>query len=140
MRLSALLLALSALSALSACSGAARHGDPPTVPPMEPLRAQCRAGDTASCIDALLIYRDGEARDPLLEADLQPATVGLAWLVTSPLIERLRDDENILAAGMTVSQLISVGIFLAGLAFWAWLAAVKIARLSAFRTPIQLLR
>lgn len=48
---------------------------------MEPLRAQCRAGDTAACIDALLIYRDGTARDPLLEADLleSACTGGFSW-------------------------------------------------------------
>ena len=56
--------------------------------------------------------RDGEVMALLM----------VTYPVTRFLIEHLRGDESALATGMTISQNISVGLLLSGLAFWAWLS------------------
>jgi phosphatidylglycerol---prolipoprotein diacylglyceryl transferase len=57
--------------------------------------------------------RDGEVMALLM----------VTYPITRFLIEWLRSDEGIFFAGMTVSQNISVLIFVCGLAFWTWLRA-----------------
>jgi phosphatidylglycerol---prolipoprotein diacylglyceryl transferase len=49
------------------------------------------------------------------------ALLMIAYPVTRFLIEFLRNDEGAFLAGLTISQNISVVLFLSGLAFWAWL-------------------
>jgi len=76
-----------------------------------------------STIDGLVLLTLLNAYYPLRRRDGE--VMGLLMLtypVTRFLIEHLRNDEGIFRAGMTVSQTISVGIFLAGLLYWAWLA------------------
>ncbi len=55
--------------------------------------------------------RDGEVMGVLM----------LCYPVTRYLIEQLRNDEGVFWGGMTVSQVISVGIFVGGLIYWAFL-------------------
>jgi phosphatidylglycerol:prolipoprotein diacylglycerol transferase len=54
----------------------------------------------------------------------------LAYPITRFLVELLRNDEGVFFAGMTISQNISVALFVAGLAYWAWL----------FKQPVGLYR
>jgi phosphatidylglycerol:prolipoprotein diacylglycerol transferase len=75
-----------------------------------------------SALDGLLLFgllmvyfprrrRDGEVMALLM----------VTYPVTRFLIEALRQDEGAAFAGMTVSQLVSVGILLCGLALWTYL-------------------
>ncbi|MHB1558413.1 MAG: prolipoprotein diacylglyceryl transferase [Isosphaeraceae bacterium] len=55
--------------------------------------------------------RDGEVMGVLM----------LAYPITRFLIEYIRNDEGAFYAGLTISQNISIGLFFAGLAYWAWM-------------------
>src|SRR4051794_13395569 len=55
--------------------------------------------------------RDGEVMGLLM----------ITYPVTRYLVEHLRNDEGVFFAGMTISQLISVGLLAAGILYWAWL-------------------
>ena len=57
----------------------------------------------------------------------------LTYPVTRFLIEKLRDDETALVFGMTVSQVVSVFLFLAALLFWSFLARRPPGRLADAR-------
>jgi phosphatidylglycerol:prolipoprotein diacylglycerol transferase len=75
-----------------------------------------------SAIDGLVLFLLLSAYAPLRRRDGEVmALLMVTYPITRFLIERLRDDENVVAAGMTISQAISVGLLLAGLVFWAWL-------------------
>jgi len=52
--------------------------------------------------------RDGEVMALLM----------VAYPITRFLIEYLRNDEGVFFLGLTISQTISVGLFLAGLLYW----------------------
>ena len=75
-----------------------------------------------STIDGLVLLLLLTAFYPLRKRDGQ--VMGL-FLLTYPitrfLIERLRNDEGTFLAGMTISQVISVGLLAFGLGFWAFL-------------------
>jgi len=75
-----------------------------------------------SAIDGLVLLLLLSAFFPLRRRDGE--VMGLL-MVTYPisrfLIEFLRNDEGTFFAGLTISQNISVALFLVGLAFWAWL-------------------
>jgi phosphatidylglycerol---prolipoprotein diacylglyceryl transferase len=45
----------------------------------------------------------------------------LTYPITRFLIEHLRNDEGAFFAGMTISQNISILIFVGGLVYWGWL-------------------
>ena len=65
----------------------------------------------------LLAYAPVRRRDGEVMALLM-----VTYPVTRFLVEHLRGDESALATGMTISQNISVGLLLSGLAFWIWLS------------------
>jgi phosphatidylglycerol---prolipoprotein diacylglyceryl transferase len=72
-----------------------------------------------SAIDGLVLFLLLTAYYPLRKRDGE--VMGLLLLtypVTRFLVEHLRNDEGIFAAGMTISQLISVGLFTFGVAYW----------------------
>ena len=46
----------------------------------------------------------------------------LTYPISRFVIEYLRNDEGVFFAGMTISQTISVVLFLGGCAYWAWLS------------------
>jgi phosphatidylglycerol---prolipoprotein diacylglyceryl transferase len=75
-----------------------------------------------SAIDGLVLLLLLSAFFPLRRRDGE--VMGLL-MVTYPisrfLIEFLRNDEGAFFAGLTISQTISVALFLVGLAFWSWL-------------------
>src|SRR5262249_46614872 len=50
--------------------------------------------------------------------------------LTRFLIEYLRDDDEAVWAGLTIAQLISLGIFAAGVVLWLWLARRQTGRLA----------
>jgi phosphatidylglycerol:prolipoprotein diacylglycerol transferase len=62
--------------------------------------------------------RDGEVMGLLM----------LTYPVTRFLIEHLRNDEGIFAAGMTISQLISVGLFAFGVVYWVAISRRPLGR------------
>jgi phosphatidylglycerol:prolipoprotein diacylglycerol transferase len=72
-----------------------------------------------STIDGLILFLLLTAFYPLRKRDGQ--VVGLLLLtypITRFFIEYLRNDEGVFAAGMTISQLISVGLFACGVVYW----------------------
>src|SRR5262249_33603534 len=75
-----------------------------------------------SAIDALVLLLLLSAAYPLRRRDGE--VMGLL-MVTYPisrfLIEYLRNDEGAFFAGLTISQNLSVVLFLGGLVYWAWL-------------------
>ena len=76
-----------------------------------------------STIDGLILFLLLSAYYPLRKRDGE--VMGLLLLtypVTRFLVEHLRNDEGVFAAGMTISQLISVGLFGFGLVYWAALS------------------
>jgi phosphatidylglycerol:prolipoprotein diacylglycerol transferase len=76
-----------------------------------------------SSIDGLVLLLLLSAFFPLRRRDGEVmALLMLAYPVTRFLIEFLRNDEGAYFAGLTISQNISVILFAAGCAFWAWLA------------------
>jgi len=82
-----------------------------------------------STIDGLILLTLLNAFYPLRRRDGE--VMGLLMLtypVSRFLVEHLRNDEGVFVAGMTISQAISVGIFLAGLLYWAWLARLPRVR------------
>jgi phosphatidylglycerol:prolipoprotein diacylglycerol transferase len=75
-----------------------------------------------SALDGLWLFRLLQAFYPLRRRDGEVfALLMIAYPVSRFLIERLRDDESALYAGMTISQLVSIGLLSSGLALWAWL-------------------
>jgi phosphatidylglycerol:prolipoprotein diacylglycerol transferase len=73
-------------------------------------------------IDGLVLLVLLSAYFPLRRRDGEViALLMVAYPVTRFLIEFLRNDEGAFFAGLTISQNISVVLFLSGLAFWAWL-------------------
>lgn len=75
-----------------------------------------------SALDGFLLLALLTAYYPLRKRDGEVLALLMVTLpITRFLIETLRDDDSVFWAGMTVAQVISVGIFVAGLAFWAWL-------------------
>jgi len=76
-----------------------------------------------SAIDALVLLLLLLAYYPLRRRDGEVLGVlMLAYPITRFLIEYLRNDEGVFFAGLTISQNISVLLFLGGLAYWAWLS------------------
>jgi phosphatidylglycerol:prolipoprotein diacylglycerol transferase len=62
--------------------------------------------------------RDGEVMGLLM----------VTYPVTRYLIEHLRNDEGVFFAGMTISQLISVGLLGMGVCYWIWLSRLPLER------------
>jgi phosphatidylglycerol:prolipoprotein diacylglycerol transferase len=76
-----------------------------------------------SAIDGLVLMFLLLAFTPLRKRDGQVMALLLTtYPITRFLIEHLRNDEGVFALGMTISQLISVGIFAASLGFWYYLS------------------
>lgn len=74
-----------------------------------------------SAIDALVLLILLSAYYPMRRRDGEVMGVlMLAYPITRFLIEYIRNDEGAFYAGLTISQNISIGLFLAGLAYWAW--------------------
>jgi phosphatidylglycerol---prolipoprotein diacylglyceryl transferase len=75
-----------------------------------------------SSLDALIILILLTAFYPLRRRDGE--VMGLLMVtypITRFLIEYLRNDEGVFFAGFTISQTISIALFLGGLAYWVWL-------------------
>lgn len=76
-----------------------------------------------STLDGLILVLLLSAYYPLRRRDGEVmALLMVSYPVTRFFIEWLRNDERVFFAGMTISQTLSVGVFLGGLAFWAYLA------------------
>jgi phosphatidylglycerol:prolipoprotein diacylglycerol transferase len=76
-----------------------------------------------SAIDGLVLLLLLSAFFPLRRRDGEVfALLIITYPITRFLIEFLRNDEGAFLAGLTISQIISVALFLTGLAFWGWLS------------------
>ena len=76
-----------------------------------------------AALDGLVLFLLLNAYYPLRRRDGEVmALLMVTYPVTRFLIERLRDDEGAVVAGLTISQTISLGLFAAGLATWAYLS------------------
>lgn len=75
-----------------------------------------------SAFDGFLLVGLLSAFYPLRKRDGEVmALLMVTYPITRFLIEIIRGDEGVFVAGMTTSEALSVGIFAAGLAFWAYL-------------------
>lgn len=82
-----------------------------------------------SVIDGLVLLVLLSAYYPLRKRDGEVmAVLMLTYPLTRFLIERLRDDESALAFGFTISQNISILIFLGGLVFCYYLSRLPVGR------------
>jgi phosphatidylglycerol:prolipoprotein diacylglycerol transferase len=82
-----------------------------------------------SAIDALVILVLLSAYYPLRRRDGE--VMGLLMItypITRFLIEYLRNDEGVFFGGLTISQNISIVLFLCGLAYWYWLSRLPRTR------------
>jgi phosphatidylglycerol:prolipoprotein diacylglycerol transferase len=82
-----------------------------------------------SALDALVIFILLSAYYPLRRRDGE--VMGLLMItypITRFLIEWLRNDEGVFFAGLTISQNISVVLFVCGFAYWFWLSRLPRAR------------
>ncbi len=96
--------------------------DAPTTLPVHPTQLY-------STIDGLVILALLTAYYPIRRRDGEVmGLMMLAYPVTRFLVEHLRNDEGVWAHGMTISQLISIGVFCAGLAYWAYLRSLPAIR------------
>jgi phosphatidylglycerol:prolipoprotein diacylglycerol transferase len=82
-----------------------------------------------SALDGLILFLLLSAYYPFRRRDGEVmALMMVTYPVTRFLIERLRNDEPGMVFGLTVSQAISVVIFAAGLAYWAYLRTLPVGR------------
>lgn len=82
-----------------------------------------------SALDALILLILLLAYYPLRRRDGEVLGVlMLAYPITRFLIEYLRNDEGNFFAGFTISQNISIALFLSGLAYWFWLSRLPRGR------------
>jgi phosphatidylglycerol:prolipoprotein diacylglycerol transferase len=85
-----------------------------------------------SAIDALVILLLLSAYYPLRRRDGEVmALLMVTYPISRFLIEYLRNDEGAFFAGLTISQNISVVLFLCGLLYWAWLLRLPETRYQA---------
>ncbi len=99
------------------------------IPPDAPASLPIHPTQLYSTIDGLVILVLLSAYFPLRRRDGQ--VMGLMMLtypLTRFLVEHLRNDEGAWAYGMTISQIISVGVFVAGLGYWAYLRTLPEGR------------
>ncbi len=82
-----------------------------------------------SAIDGILILILLTAYYPLRKRDGEVTAIFImAYPITRFLIEQLRNDEVGFVGGLTISQAISVGFFLFGLGYWAYLRTLPRGR------------
>lgn len=75
-----------------------------------------------SSLDGLILLALVSAYYPLRKRDGEVmGLLAITYPITRFLIERLRDDEGVAFAGLTISQAISVVLLAVGLCYWAWL-------------------
>jgi phosphatidylglycerol:prolipoprotein diacylglycerol transferase len=82
-----------------------------------------------SAFDGLILLLLLTAYFPIRRRDGEVmALLMVTYPVTRFLIEHLRNDEGVFFAGLTISQNLSIGIFLCGLLFWGWLWRQPVGR------------
>lgn len=82
-----------------------------------------------SALDGFLLVALLTAYYPLRKRDGEVmALLMVTYPVTRFFIERLRNDEAGFVSGMTISQAISVGLFLIGVAYWIYLRTLPAGR------------
>ncbi len=90
-----------------------------------------------STVDGLILFALLNAYFPLRRRDGQ--VMGLLMLtypISRFLVEYLRSDEGAFALGLTISQLISLGVFAGGLLFWAYLNRLPAERYADTAPPL----
>lgn len=92
------------------------------VPSGTPWSGRVHPTQLYSVLDGLILLGLLSAYYPLRRRDGEVAALLLVtYPITRALIEYLRGDEAAVFLGMTISQTVSAVLFLAGVAFWAWL-------------------
>ena len=90
-----------------------------------------------SAIDGLVILVLLSAYYPLRKRDGEVSAIFLlSYPITRFLIEQLRNDEAGFVGGFTISQAMSVGIFLFGVGYWAYLQRLPRARYADLPAPL----
>src|SRR5262249_1272709 len=98
------------------------HVETGLIAPDAPYSLPLHPTQIYSVVDGLILLVLLSAYYPLRRRDGEVmALLMLTYPVTRFLIERLRDDEGALFLGFTISQNISILIFLGGLVFWYYL-------------------
>ena len=91
-------------------------------PESAPYSAYVHPTQVYSTIDGLVLLALLSAYYPLRRRDGEVmALLMVTYPATRFLIEYLRSDEPAYLAGLTISQVVSVGMLAAGAAYWAWL-------------------
>jgi phosphatidylglycerol:prolipoprotein diacylglycerol transferase len=91
-----------------------------------------------SVLDGLILLLLLSAYYPLRRRDGEVmALLMVTYPITRFLVEYLRNDESVFFAGMTISQNISVLLFLAGLAYWLGLRRTPAGVLAAGAGDVQ---
>ena len=89
-----------------------------------------------SAIDGFLLVALLTAYFPLRKRDGEVmALLLLTYPLTRFLIEGLRDDDGVFLLGMTISQAMSIAIFVTGVAFWSWLRLCTPAKIQTIEPP-----
>ena len=99
--------------------------------PVHPTQLYSTVDGLLLCLLALAYYpirrRDGEVMALLM----------VTYPISRILIEYLRSDERVFFAGMTISQNISLGLFICGLAYWYQLSRLPATRYEDTVAPAQ---
>ena len=109
----------------------AQHYSLGLIPPDAPYSLPVHPTQIYSSIDAFVLFLLLTAYYPLRRRDGE--VLGLLMLtypISRFVIEYLRNDEGVFFAGMTISQTISVALFLGGCVYWAWLSTLAQTALS----------
>jgi len=92
------------------------------IPESAPYSAYVHPTQIYSTIDGLVLLGLLSAYYPLRRRDGEVmALLMVTYPITRFLVEYLRSDEPAYMAGLTISQVVSVGMLAAGVAYWAWL-------------------
>lgn len=114
-----------------------RHVTDGLIPPYEPLSLAVQPTQVYAALDGLIILALLTAYFPRRRRDGEVmALLMVTYPITRFLIEGLRGDEGVFFAGLTMSQGISVVVFVAGLFSWAYLARLPLGRYADSAAPL----
>lgn len=114
-----------------------RHVTDGLIPPYEPFSLAIHPTQIYAAIDGLVILAWLTAYFPRRRRDGEVmALLMVTYPITRFLIEGLRGDEGPFFAGLTMSQGISVLVFVGGLVTWSYLSRLPLGRYADSAAPI----